>query len=95
KARDHLADTGYHAEYGARPLRRLLQKRVENELSKRLLRAEYKTGDEILIDYAADGDGDEEKLVFVRREPEPIAVEWSPGTKAEAGPGRNQQGSQE
>ena len=95
KARDHLADTGYHAEYGARPLRRLLQKQVENELSKRLLRAEYKTGDEILIDFAPEKDGGEEKLVFVRREPEPIAVEWSPGTQAEAGPGRDRQSSQD
>ena len=95
KARDHLANTGYHAEYGARPLRRLLQKQVENELSKRLLRAEYKTGDEVLIDFAAEEDGGEEKLVFVRSEPEPIAVEWSRGTQAEAGPDRESHGSQE
>ena len=95
KARDHLADTGYHAEYGARPLRRLLQKQVENELSKRLLRAEYKTGDEILIDSATEEEEGEERLVFVRREPEPIAVEWSPGTEAEAGSSRDIQGSQD
>jgi ATP-dependent Clp protease ATP-binding subunit ClpC len=81
---DHLADTGYHAEYGARPLRRLLQKRIENELSKRLLRGEYRTGDEVVIDFAAGEDGAEGKLVFTRTEPEPIAVEWSTGNPAEA-----------
>ena len=81
---DHLADTGYHAEYGARPLRRLLQKRIENELSKRLLRGEYRTGDEIVIDCAAGEDGTEGKLVFMRKDPEPIAVEWSTGNPAEA-----------
>jgi ATP-dependent Clp protease ATP-binding subunit ClpA len=35
-----LAEIGYDPSYGARPLRRLLQRRVENELSKRLLRGE-------------------------------------------------------
>ncbi len=95
KARNHLADTGYHAEYGARPLRRLLQKQVENELSKRLLRAEYSTGDDILIDYLTKEEGGEDKLTFVRKDPEPIAVEWSPGTQAEADSGRERQGSEE
>ena len=94
-ARHHLADTGYHAEYGARPLRRLLQKRVENELSKRLLRAEYRTGDEILIDFAPAQDGEEGKLIFMRKVPEPIAVEWSPGKQAEANSESEQKGSQD
>ena len=85
RACDHLADSGYHAEYGARPLRRLLQKRIENELSKRLLRGEYRTGDEIVIEFAAGEDQAEGKLVFTRKEPEPIAVEWSAGKPAEAG----------
>ncbi len=83
-ARNHLADSGYHAEYGARPLRRLLQKRVENELSKRLLRGEYRTGDEILIDFTTSEEGAEEELIFLRKEPQPIAVEWSTGEPADA-----------
>ena len=94
-ARHHLADTGFHAEYGARPLRRLLQKRVENELSKRLLRAEYRTGDEILIDFVPAHDGEEGKLIFVRKDPEPIAVEWSPGKQAEANSESEQKGLQD
>ena len=94
-ARHHLADTGYHAEYGARPLRRLLQKRVENELSKRLLRAEYRTGDEILIDFVPAQDADEGKLTFVRKDPEPIAVEWSPGKQTEANSAPKQKSSQD
>ena len=85
KACDHLADTGFHAEYGARPLRRLLQKRIENELSKRLLRGEYRTGDDVLIDFEAGVEEAEGKLVFTRKEPEPIAVEWSTGKPAQAG----------
>ncbi len=85
RACDHLADTGFHAEYGARPLRRLLQKRIENELSKRLLRGEYRTGDDVLIDVEAGDEESEGKLVFTRKEPEPIAVEWSTGKPAQAG----------
>lgn len=85
KACDHLADTGFHAEYGARPLRRLLQKRIENELSKRLLRGEYRTGDDVLIDFEAGDEEADGKLVFTRKEPEPIAVEWSTGKPAQAG----------
>ena len=94
-ARDHLADSGYHAEYGARPLRRLLQKRIENELSKRLLRAEYRTGDEILIDFVPAQDDGEGELTFVRKDPEPIPVEWSPGKQAEANTDRDQKDSQD
>ncbi len=94
-ARDHLADTGFHAEYGARPLRRLLQKRIENELSKRLLRAEYRTGDEILIDFVPAQDDGEGELTFVRKDPEPIPVEWSPGKQAEANSDRDQSDSQD
>jgi ATP-dependent Clp protease ATP-binding subunit ClpC len=82
-ARTYLADTGYDPEYGARPLRRLLQKRVENELSRRLLRGNYQTGDQVIVDYRENEDGDME-LFFDRQEPEPIAVEWSKTEASEA-----------
>ncbi|RME63396.1 MAG: AAA family ATPase, partial [Caldilineae bacterium] len=81
-AADLLAEMGYNPEYGARPLRRLLQRKVENELSKRLLRGDYQTGDHVVIDAAEEGA--EEDLVFLRQEPEPIAVEWSTGETASA-----------
>jgi ATP-dependent Clp protease ATP-binding subunit ClpC len=71
---DHLAEIGYDATYGARPLRRLLQRRVENELSKRLLKGEYATGDHIVVDFDPNGEG-ENKLTFARVEQAPIAVE--------------------
>ena len=51
EAAHHLGEIGYDPSYGARPLRRLLQRRVENELSKRLLRGEYATGDHVVVDY--------------------------------------------
>ncbi len=76
EARDYLADIGYDPAFGARPLRRVLQRRVENELSRRLLRGEFQTGDHILVD-VTEGDGDRRELAFIRQEPEPIPVDWS------------------
>ena len=72
-AAGYIAEVGYDATYGARPLRRLLQKRVENELSKRLLRGDLSTGDHVLIDYDADADVDH-ALTFTKVEQGPIAI---------------------
>lgn len=74
-ATEHLAEVGYDANYGARPLRRLLQRRVENELSKRLLKGEIATGDHIVIGYDPELEG-ENKLTFTKSEQAPIAVEF-------------------
>jgi len=49
-ARDWLAREGYDANYGARPLRRMIQRSVENVLAKKLLAGEVKDGGTILID---------------------------------------------
>ena len=74
-AADYLAEIGYDPNYGARPLRRLLQRRVENELSKRLLKGEYKTGDHVVVGYDPAGEGDN-KLTFTLMEQAPIAVQF-------------------
>ena len=73
-AADYIAEVGYDPTYGARPLRRLLQRRVENELSKRLLKGDVKTGDHIVVDYDPDAEG-ENKLTFTVIEQAPIPVE--------------------
>jgi ATP-dependent Clp protease ATP-binding subunit ClpC len=70
----HVAEIGYDPNYGARPLRRLLQRRVENELSKRLLKGEFATGDHIVVDFDPEAEG-ENKLVFTKVEQAPIPVE--------------------
>lgn len=84
-AADHLAEVGYDPNYGARPMRRLLQRRVENELSKRLLKGEYATGDHIIVDYDANAEG-ESKLVFNLAEQAPIAVEFPVNAEAQRTP---------
>jgi ATP-dependent Clp protease ATP-binding subunit ClpC len=49
EAREWLAKTGFDPMFGARPLKRVLQKYVESELSVKLLSGEYKTGDKVLV----------------------------------------------
>ncbi|MBE3599069.1 MAG: ATP-dependent Clp protease ATP-binding subunit [Limnochordaceae bacterium] len=53
-AKEVLADEGFDADYGARPLRRAIQRLVENPLSDEMLRGRFKEGDTIVVD-AADG----------------------------------------
>ncbi len=71
----HVAEIGYDASYGARPLRRVLQRKVENELSKRLLRGEYQTGDHVIVDYDPEAEDADVRLTFTKGEQEAIAVE--------------------
>jgi len=62
-----FADQGYDAEFGARPLRRVIQQKVEDPLSDKLLSGEFTDGDAIVVDAAPDGD-----IVLVRAAvPEP------------------------
>ncbi len=82
EAADYVAEIGYDPTYGARPLRRLLQKRVENELSKRLLRGDFSTGDHVVIDRDPDAE-DEGALTFTRVDQEPIAIELPATSKQE------------
>jgi len=54
EARDWLAERGYSTEYGARPLRRLIQQEVETPLSDGLLSGRYRLGDIIVLDVVDD-----------------------------------------
>jgi ATP-dependent Clp protease ATP-binding subunit ClpC len=69
-ARKWLAREGYDPQFGARPLRRALQKYVESPLSVQMLRGEFKTGDVVTVDYV-EGEG----LKFRREEATPVNVE--------------------
>lgn len=59
-ARNWIAKQGYDPSMGARPLRRAVQRYIENPLSVRLLRAEFQRGDMVLIDEIND------QIVFER-----------------------------
>jgi len=48
--RDYLAENGFDPKMGARPLRRLIQDEVEDQLSEKLLRGEFNAGDVVELD---------------------------------------------
>jgi ATP-dependent Clp protease ATP-binding subunit ClpB len=66
-ARDWLALTGFDPVYGARPLRRLIQSTIEDQLARRVLSGEVLEGDTVIFDGDATGDG----LKVVTEEPVP------------------------
>jgi len=61
-ALDKLSEEGYDPDMGARPLRRVIQQKVEDPLSDALLGNEFSNGDKVVVDLNADGD------VILRRE---------------------------
>ena len=55
-----LVDRGYDTKFGARPLKRTIQRHIEDALSEKILMAEFAPGDEIVVELAKDS----ESLVF-------------------------------
>jgi ATP-dependent Clp protease ATP-binding subunit ClpA len=60
-AKARIVDEGYDAQYGARPLRRAIQRLVENPLSGELLRGSFADGDTVRVDAGTNG-----ALVFAK-----------------------------
>jgi ATP-dependent Clp protease ATP-binding subunit ClpB len=61
--REHIAREGYDPVFGARPLKRAIQRNIQNPLAFKILQGEFREGDTIEIDY----DGGNEELLFQRR----------------------------
>jgi ATP-dependent Clp protease ATP-binding subunit ClpC len=61
-AKDILADRGYDPLLGARPLRRVIQREIEDGLSERILFGELKPGEIIVVD--VEGEGAEAVFTF-------------------------------
>jgi ATP-dependent Clp protease ATP-binding subunit ClpC len=68
-ARDYLGEKGYDPNYGARPLRRVIQQDVEDKLSENVLRGEYEIGCKVLVDY----DGSEIVIRKLEKAAAPVA----------------------
>ena len=58
KAKGYLARKGYDPQFGARPLKRVIQTEVENELARQILAGKFKKGDKIKLTFKKG------KLVF-------------------------------
>ena len=56
-AKEHIAREGYDPVYGARPLKRAIQRYVENPLSMEILKGSIKDGDTVTLDATGDGIG--------------------------------------
>jgi ATP-dependent Clp protease ATP-binding subunit ClpB len=67
-ARALLAERGWDPVYGARPLKRTIQRLVQDELATRLLRGEFAEGDTVEID------GRDGELTFAAARPSPVAA---------------------
>lgn len=62
KAKEWLMKEGYDVVYGARPMRRTIQRRVENPLSKQMIEGKFKDKDTIIVDLVNDN------IVFNKKE---------------------------
>ena len=67
-AEQQIASEGWDPAFGARPLKRTIQQRIENALASRILGGEFGPGDHILCDFKRGS------FVFVRREQAPKAT---------------------
>jgi ATP-dependent Clp protease ATP-binding subunit ClpC len=54
EAKDHIIKLGYDADYGARPLRRVIQNMIEDPLAEQLLLGNYQPGETIVVDRAEE-----------------------------------------
>jgi ATP-dependent Clp protease ATP-binding subunit ClpB len=68
KARDHFAAEGYDPVYGARPLRRMIQRELETALARKILLGEVRDGSHVIVDASPQG------LTFTTREPQNAAA---------------------
>ncbi|WP_138735974.1 ATP-dependent chaperone ClpB [Modestobacter excelsi] len=68
-ARDWLALNGFDPVYGARPLRRLVQSAIGDQLARALLAGEIRDGDQVLVDWPGDVSASDAQLSVTRVEP--------------------------
>ncbi|HSH05188.1 MAG TPA: AAA family ATPase [Anaerolineae bacterium] len=72
-ARDWLAQQGFDTDFGARPLKRALQRYVESPMSVQLLKGTFNAGDAIRVDV-----GEDDELTFTLIKEEPIPADDMP-----------------
>jgi ATP-dependent Clp protease ATP-binding subunit ClpB len=61
-AKEYLAETGYDADFGARPLKRAIQRELQDPLALKILAGDFGEGDEVLVERGSDG------LSFTKKE---------------------------
>jgi ATP-dependent Clp protease ATP-binding subunit ClpC len=71
KAKDFLVEKGWDAQYGARPLKRAIQRYVEDPLAEEIIKHSLAEGDLILVDHS--GDEKEELIIKIEKTVKEIA----------------------
>ncbi|MCF8309241.1 MAG: ATP-dependent Clp protease ATP-binding subunit, partial [Bacteroidales bacterium] len=69
KAKDFLLEKGYDQRYGARPLKRAIQKYIEDQLADNIIQAEMQQGEIFVVDVAED----KSELSITRKKPQAVA----------------------
>ena len=78
EALDFLAEAGFDAVYGARPLKRTIQKELENNIAIGILSGEYAEGDTVIMCMMNEG-------IHIREaQPWEVAIDYSDETSGEA-----------
>ncbi len=67
KAKDYIVEKGWDAQFGARPLKRAIQKYIEDPLAEEIIKAKFKEGDMIVVDF----DGRKKDIVIKSGKPSP------------------------
>ncbi len=55
EAQDYIVDVGYNPTYGARPLKRAIQRELENPLATKILETTFSDGDKVMVSFEDDG----------------------------------------
>lgn len=72
KAKNFVASKGYDIQFGARPLKRAIQKYLEDEMAELIIRASISKGDTLVVDY----DEEQQKIVTsIQNSKEPTSIE--------------------
>ncbi len=88
EAKDMLVEKGWDPAMGARPLRRAIQRYIEDPLADFVLRSQLPPGATVIVDPAPEGDAQEVRLTIVKpkKAKQPVAVAAAAPTKSRASP---------
>ena len=89
EAKDLLVEKGWDPAMGARPLRRAIQRYIEDPLADFVLRSQLPAGSTVVVDPSPDGDGSEVRLTIVKpkkaKHPVAVGAGGAEGVEGEAG----------
>ncbi|MCJ7717979.1 MAG: AAA family ATPase, partial [Anaerolineales bacterium] len=80
---DLLVKLGYNPEMGARPLRRVIQEKIENQLSDAVLSGKFTAGDVVLVDATPGEDDKDGEIILIKGDPSLAGNNFQPKVEDE------------